>query len=328
MDSDTPPERPRHGAEHEARLWFARLRAADVSGEEQQAFQRWLEATPEHARAYRDMERLWQELDTVREAALRHFVSPAPTRPWLPLALAAGIMSLALLPWLQTFFSPASAPPSIVMTQEQVVSAPLGEVLDARLADGSLVTLAPGSSLRFQQTGNRREAVLERGGALFDVAHDRERPFVVTAGGASVTVLGTVFDVQLGQARTRVTVHQGSVRVAQADNRRSVTLAPGQRGEVQEGQLGLPSRVNLADSLAWREGMLIFEGETLGDVLADLARYDATPLQLQDPELARVPVSGVFRQGALPEFLQALALTVPLDVERTAVGYRLASPRP
>jgi transmembrane sensor len=81
------------------------------------------------------------------------------------------------------------------------------------LEDGSYVTLDPGTRLRVQFSGDRRDVSLERGAAIFEVMYDADRVFRVAIHGGSVESAGTIFRVADNNDRTEVVVYKGSVRV-------------------------------------------------------------------------------------------------------------------
>lgn len=311
---------------HAARRWFVRLRHEDIKPAEYAEFMRWLNAKPAHAAAFQAVEQLWGELDGIREPILARFprISPQTRRMpgWSGWALAACLAVVVAALGLQ--YRTTLEPNSVATAQTaQLFSAPRGEVRQILLADGSRITLAPGSILRATIDGARRKTVLQKGEALFEVAHDPAHPFVVEAGAARITVLGTVFDTRLTSQLTQVTVHSGRVQLATPQAH--ALILPGQRGRVSSGHLVEPEAVNLNATLGWQQGVQVFEREPLGDVLADLNRFDDRLLTLADPALAQIPVSGVFRQGSLDDFINALGQSVPLTVQAIAGGYRLAA---
>src|SRR3546814_154335 len=81
------------------------------------------------------------------------------------------------------------------------------------LADGSVVTLDSDTRMLARIGGERRDITLLAGRALFDVAKDPQRPFVVKAGDRTITALGTLFDVDVSPTELRVTLAEGVVAV-------------------------------------------------------------------------------------------------------------------
>jgi transmembrane sensor len=164
----------------------------------------------------------------------------------------------------------------------------------------------------------RRDIRLYEGQAYFKVAHDASRPFVVTAGDTRVTALGTEFDVRLAPGRLAVTLVTGRVRVdrADAENTDAHPLAVLDPGEQYRARLNTPHTVAAVDivrTTAWRRGQLIFEGENLGDAVAEMNRYGRRRIVVRD-DLADLPIAGAFETGQSDTFVEALTAYFPIRV--------------
>lgn len=186
------------------------------------------------------------------------------------------------------------------------------------LTDGSTVTLAADSRVDVRFSSNERHLRLVSGEALFEVAHDTSKPFVVETAHGQVTAVGTAFDVAIGRADAKVTVVEGTIRIALpggatgtsgASREPIVKLAT--KGErvafgttMRDGAtIGFISQSAPADFdavTAWTRGQLIFHGEPLSDVIVAINRYIFRPadrLILKDADAARTPVFGIVNQG-------------------------------
>jgi transmembrane sensor len=184
------------------------------------------------------------------------------------------------------------------------------------LADGSSVVLNTNSRLDVDFSGNRRDVHLVRGEAYFEVVHDKTRPFTVYANNYVVRDIGTAFDVQLSKTGlVEVGVTKGSVEVTPA-NGRHVSGALKSLGVLIAGQnivLGqkveraeVVSSADMGRKLAWRQGELIYTGEPLGEVLADISRYSDIKIEVADPALENLPVGGAFRTDQIDAIFAAL----------------------
>lgn len=201
-----------------------------------------------------------------------------------------------------------------------------GQILRQLLPDGSELTLDARSRIDVRFFATQRCVVLHAGAAFFSVARDADRPFVVDAGAARITVLGTRFGVELGGDATEVLVESGQVRV-------QARHARGQLGEpvmLREGQAvrvvapadrgdGRIETLTAAPAVAspWRTGMLIFEATPLRDAVQRLDRYGEASVTL-DERVAALPVSGQLRIAQALDWLQALPAVLPVRVERHA----------
>jgi transmembrane sensor len=171
------------------------------------------------------------------------------------------------------------------------------------------------------------------GEAVFDVAHDPARPFVITAGDRNVRVVGTRFDVRRRNGKLSVTVERGLVEVDPVGGGRGFRLHPGQRLDHLEGAPDV--RLSAVEPLqveAWKTGRLIFRDQPLGDVVADVnQQFAATPIVIDDQALAETKVSGVLVLDDQAAVIRRLSLLAPIKALPSAEGVILrrdGAPKP
>src|SRR5690606_36591729 len=177
------------------------------------------------------------------------------------------------------------------------------------LPDGSSLELNTDTVIDVKFTLERREFRLVRGEALFDVAHDVSRPFIVNSEDERVIALGTVFSVLKVGSEFIVSLFEGEVQVERlahfrpgAKPLRSTRLDAGQQ-LIADTMHGFQiSPVDTEAALGWRNGRLVFDGDPLREVVAELNRYSVRKLVLGDPELGSLRVSGTFRTGSAEAF--------------------------
>jgi transmembrane sensor len=201
------------------------------------------------------------------------------------------------------------------------------------LADGSSVVLNTHSEVIVELTPKRRDIRLVQGEALFEVAHDKSRPFVVQAHDTAVRAVGTAFAVRLEGTQVDVTVTEGVVEVAElklAVVSRSMPAAPVggvRRVAAHERAIIAPAGPPVVQPmapaeaqrrLAWKDGMVSFEGEPLRMAVAEFNRHNRRQIVIDDPSLASVPVVGVFRATDIEGFIAAAA--VALNTRATVDG--------
>ena len=170
------------------------------------------------------------------------------------------------------------------------------------LPDGSLVELGAASALDVQFSDSDRLVKLRSGEAFFNVKSGDARPFTVKAGGVSVVVTGTAFNVRLADEAVTVAVEKGSVEVRMPP----VETAPGEMEpvlrQVQAGEQ-LVARadgtieqgaVPAAEAGAWRRHSLHVDGATVGEAIAHLRRYHGGWIVVTDGTLLRQRLSGFY----------------------------------
>jgi transmembrane sensor len=328
--------------EAEAAAWVARFDAGDVSAKDQATFQTWLNRSAFHRDAIAEYGNLWSEFDTLRlltctdEVGRQVFARdnrPAMSgaRPWL--AACAAVM-IAVGGAAVLFHSKPEKPATVVASVEALphrkpqdlartenlartfYETAVGDHRHITLADGSSVTLNTNSRLDVNFSRKRRDVRLMRGEAYFEVVHDKTRPFTVYANNYVVRDIGTAFDVHLSKkCVVEVGVTKGSVEVTSA-NGAHVSGAAKSLGVIVAGHnivLGgkvkraeVVSSADMGRKLAWRQGELIYTGQPLGQVLADVSRYSDIKIELADSALQNLPVGGAFRTDQIQAIFAAL----------------------
>lgn len=199
----------------------------------------------------------------------------------------------------------------------------LGEVHIVPLADGSTVTLNTASKMAVDYTDAGRNIRLLEGEALFDVAKDATRPFVVQAGDTTVRAVGTSFTVRrLPDRPVQVLVRQGVVAISRrtAPTAEPVLVSANMRAEavgdvaVQAVSVA-PAEVGRA--LAWREGMLSFEDKRLDEAAAEFARYSGERIIIEDRVVAAMTITGAFAANNPIGFSKAAATALDLNASES-----------
>ena len=299
--------------------WVVRLAAPDVSESDALAFAAWLAADPANPAAYDRALAVWQAFEAqapaVREALK---TGPRPSRrAWIaPLAAAAAAAALAVIvaPQLRRESAPAA------------YATAAGEHRSLTLADGSHIDLNGATRLTVALRRGRRDVRMEAGEAIFDVAHDPSRPFVIVAGDRAIRVVGTQFDVRRRDGELAVTVTRGLVEVGPASGAAGQTLRlhPGQKLQHLEGASG--QRISAApadEALGWRSGRLVYRGQPLSQVVADLNAQFRRPITVSDPALAATPISGVLILDDEDAVVRRLALLVSAQAIPSPTGVAL-----
>lgn len=315
------------GIEASAADWLARLDRPTVPGAEHEAFEAWCRADPSHLAAYLRLLAVWNRLDALKEpqSSREHAVANATAPPdafsgeagrrlprpraFLALALAAGLAAIvaAGLAWWQW------ATPLRLGSGAQRYATTLGEFRQITLADGSVVQINTDSALTVRLRRSERDLTLLRGEATFAVAPDRSRPFIVVVGSTGVRAVGTVFNVQKADGSVEVLVTKGVVAVGPpqdvvADHLVLAIVDAGQMATAASSRVTVESldQEEIARRLAWHDGMLLFNGQSLADVAAQFNRYNERKLVIADPAVGRVRIGGYFRATDLDSFVRVL----------------------
>lgn len=274
--------------EDEALDWVIRLR--EPGFDDWDGFSAWMSADPGHADAYHAMAIADQDVATILTAPAPRpiVVAPLPAAPrpgrraWLGGMAAASLAVVFGYGVVSSRHDPYS------------VETRPGEQRTVALADGSSIILSGGSRIRLDRKDSR-VATLDRGEALFTVVHDDDDPFEVTVGGDQLVDVGTRFNVLRLGGRTEVAVAEGAVvynphgEAVRLDAGRSLRVLDGDTA-VQLGQIA-PD-----DVASWREGRLIYDGQTMTEVAAQLTRYTGQRVRAA-PEVADRRFRGILSLG-------------------------------
>lgn len=315
--------------EAQAAFWDSRLRSPLCTEADRADFRVWREADAANAAAF---DRLQAGIGALHEAfeadaelrAMRdravEYVRVAPR--W---RIAAGIGAVVLALGAAALWLPGRGAEDhgvqVASGAGSYFQTGVGERSTVTLADGSKVTLNTRSRMEVNYAAGRREVKLVSGQALFEVAKDPSRPFVVTAGPRRVTALGTAFDVRLDGEKVQVTMVEG--RVAVEPTRPSMLqklvapemeLVAGQQLVAALADVG--SKVGRADAkttTSWREGKVVFADTPLTEAVAEMNRYSATPILIGDASLSEFNVNGMFLTGQPLSFVGAVTAYFPIE---------------
>lgn len=317
--------------------------APGVSAADRVAFEAWRVAAPTNARAFAAVESLWQKLDGLEDDAVigpyvkaalepepdvmeswtraigerrpRVLVQPRRRRKSAALALAAGVFAGTIGLMLGTKFWPGA---------EQVYQS--GErTYSVVLADGSRLKMDLATQVNVEFGASRRELRLMRGRAIFEVAHDGTRPFVVDADGGRITALGTRFQVDvLDGDSVVVTLIEGAIALDNSGRRygwsgRSAPI------ELSAGEQARYSRTtstwtredaDVMSATSWSEGFHVFSATPLARAVEEINKYSPVKLRLADSGLDGLVLSGNFKAGDASNVAVALPVVLPVAIEQ------------
>jgi transmembrane sensor len=312
--------------------WAARIDRAPLSPQEDRDLDAWLEADIRHQGAYAKARAVMILSERARalgpnfdaDKIKADMVSRQPAKLQRPHSrrqlLTAGSALAASLA--------AGAVGLSLWTRAPSYATKRGEIRLVPLSDGSSVTLNTASTARVRYGAARREVALVGGEALFDVAKNAERPFIVDAGLATVRAIGTSFTVRrLSETEVEILVREGIVEVlregigAATAGQDLVRLVANQMTTVRTGTAIVPVDLDpetVARRLAWREGMIAFEGMSLKEATEQFARYSDPRIVVDDPSVGAETITGLFSANNPTDFANYIALS--LNLNRRSVG--------
>jgi transmembrane sensor len=334
--STSSAEMRRARAAAEAAEWTVRLDSEDLSMPDRAELENWLRESPMHiaemlrigklttALSKFDWERIPPGTDLPVEtvsilAALRAPGSPMLHRRHHRSRWFAGIAA-----------SLACVAVSLVLFRQQLsttaIHTQVGERREITLADGSIVRLASNTDLRVRLQAHMRSVVIERGEAIFRVAKDASRPFIVDAASARVQAVGTLFSVARNATSVVVTVTEGrvsvtpaatSAEVAHGANTLVLSLRANEGVAVSaNGTTSAVRRVENVPTLEWSDNRLAFEHTRVADVVNQFNRRNPIQIRLSNNIVGSRIVSGIFDASdpqSFVDFLRTIAGTTSVN---------------
>lgn len=255
------------------------------------------------------------------------------------MAAAASVAIVAVAYWPMLFVALQGGSRITVTTG-------VGSTRTVSLPDGSVISASADTDLVATFLKQSRTVVLSHGEAYFHVTKDPSRPFIVRAGGMTVTDVGTAFDVRRTLGGAIVAVSEGVVRVATRlphDHFSPIARLLGASGrprletiQLTAGQQLSLESFNTAPQLSsvnpnwvagWRVGRLRYVDEPLNGIVADLARYSDRRIVISTPAVADLRVTSIVSVQNIDGWLASLGATFPVRVVSEADGTKLIEQR-
>ena len=338
---------------NEACAWIAQLESGNLTKADAEAFREWLQRSPQHAAQVRALAKLSADLNVLTgmaeplRAAANHYEEVMPGQRHrnrsfsiftAGAGVAVGVLIVALVILSQNLDSS--------LNYEAALITATGEHRDYVLPDGSTIALNTASQISVRYSDEERFVQLIRGEAIFEVASNVDRPFVVRANNTIVEAIGTAFLVRFESELFEVAVTEGSVKVTDLMNitadapdeagtpvpavrthsvaTEPIVLAAGQALSLPVGgSVAMPefavveeiSERQLQRKMAWQEGLLDFSDSPLEEVIREVSRHTTLNIEIEDPALRELMFGGVFRTGDTEPLFQALEITYNIQAD-------------
>lgn len=327
----------------EASTWIAKLDRS-LSDQEKTALQAWLALTPDNVAVLFEVAQLWDKMDDLSRLSdlfPKNTANKSKMPAWLG-AIAASIIFAVTIGIYQSglyepFLEQTDLSPIVALQRSYQTN--VGESNTINLPDNSKIVLNTNSFVQVKYTQNARIIDLQRGEIHINVAHDSTRPLSVIAGGKVIQAVGTAFNVEVRSELVELIVTDGKVLVAQKQTfttnndfiamtkkspKSAIAISKGEKielnlsGKIQE-KVTKVDAVDIATSLSWQQGNLVFRGESLADTMAEISRYTNIEFELSDDEkLRQVRVAGMFKTGDVTGLLDVLSRNFNISYTKIA----------
>ena len=337
----------------EAAEWLVELRVADLDGAARERLDAWFRASPQHIQAFLELSSIWEDggdpdlaknssaaLLIARARAASNVVAMERTGEKVVPTVDTGLLSRRSRNrgWLYGLATGALgcalALGIFVFTQHGMYTTGTGEERTISLEDGSVLELNSRSRVRVRYSGQERDVELLDGQALFRVAKDAARPFIVRSDSTRVRAVGTQFDVYRQSTGTTVTVVEGRVGIysqppsaggiGSGNTEHSVVattaaapvilVSAGEQVTATASAISAPKHIDTAAETAWTKRELVFDSTPLYEVTREFNRYNGKKLIVSDQALRDFHVTGVFSSTDPASLLRFLRAQPGIDV--------------
>ena len=315
----------------DASVWVALLHGPDRDTNLEAKVRRWIAEDVRHAAAFENVTEAYQNTGNLPGYLPKRAADSARVRKRARVT-GAGLAGMAILC--------AAFACAVYFLRDDTLATGPSEQRIVDLSDGSQVTLNANSRVVVQYDDRVRKITLVDGEALFDVAKNRSRPFVVVAGHRKVIAMGTSFEVRrvepIGSAFA-VTLVEGHVAIEpiswpdaipSAGANGVKLLNPGERLRFAGGTNETLDTPSIERVTAWRRGQLIFDDTSLGEAAAEFNRYGTRKLAIDGPAARTLRIGGVFKISDPYSFAQSMADTYHLLIIVNGKTITLTDSRP
>jgi transmembrane sensor len=310
------------------------------------ALKAWANRSPTHKKELKKAQEFWVQADTLSQLAVplptgtpRKFTKPGTFSRTFSGSSFGRFRAIAAT--LLLIFVPALVAMLLLQdgsVKNGIYSTAVGELTELSLQDGSSLYLDTNSQVEISFTREQRNIQLLKGKAHFNVSHDPERPFDVHTTKGVVRAVGTAFSVALGSETVKISVDEGAVKVVRLQKENAIvpslktagpsssspeeqlvsSISAGQSLVFDETKSSLITltATELEKELSWKNGMLVFTGEPLSEVLKEVSRYTTADIRVNDPAINQLSIGGRFRVGELDTLLNTLEVGFGIQASR------------
>lgn len=277
-----------------AARWFIRMKDAEPDAPERTQFESWLMQSHAHQQEYASFSQSWDGIDSISELKamaqakqVSNFIKKEKrTKKIKKMVAVLGTSLVILVTGLigHQQYREWQALPTMQLASKTNAS----QIVTQQLDDGTNITLNASSKVEITYYRNQRHVQLNQGEAIFEVAKDVDRPFIVETDTTKVTVLGTRFAVDKLNSFVRVSVDHGKVHVESKGLQGGVLLGNGQVAEVPRNAAIQLKNTSAADYFKFVDGLIVFNQADIYEIAEVLSRYRGGKIKAQGPSHEKI----------------------------------------
>lgn len=303
----------------ELRLLRAHVNAMSDQDIEKEMYEVWMDEEPDLDIEFTKerSDRLKQRIDAQIDVSAEKVNRPSY---WLLMNRIARVAAILLLPVFVVLTIYLYQENGRMASEEMIVSTGKGERANITLPDGTAVALNSESSLTYTPrvfNKDKRQIRFE-GEGYFQVAKNRDCPFLIDAEGLSVEVLGTTFnlDVRRSEKTAELVLEEGSVRFRSLKTGKDALLEPMEKLilDQETGQFVIESGRDIETETAWKRGELVFENVAFEDLISSLEKNYGVQIETDYRSDAADSFTGTIPVNNLLEALTVIGKVYNLSV--------------
>lgn len=302
---------------------FERYLTGKASEDEQKRITKWIEEnqddSPKTEKENLILQNTWQRLEEIILSE-EHPIIPLTKRKYSNLRafyrVAASIAIVITGTWL--YYSSKENTNKSTADILQVVQTHAAERKVINLADGSKVTLNSETELRFPSSFTKDDRVVKlKGEAFFEISPDKNRPFIIHTDSSKTKVLGTKFNLKAypNDDRVELAVSEGKVLFGRFGNSDQIELTQGMLGRLTHHKPVVAEEINQLIAANWIEDILSFNNTRLDEVIKVLERRYNQNIQITNPALNSITITGEYSQMPLQDILKSLAFSTGISYQ-------------
>lgn len=306
--------------------------SGEISEKDRTIVDIWRQESPENEKEFRQIQEAWYAYPNLHEMEqydafeallkVNLRVTEQQKRNWITrFQRIAAILIIPLMFFSSYLFIKNQIIKESIPSEPiwQTLSTPPGVKSRFFLPDSTSVWLNSSSSISYPVafTGEIRH-VKVKGEAYLDVRKDKKHPFVVDLGKINVKVLGTRFDVinYEKESKTEILLESGKISLLQGTGEDQKVIANLKPGELavfrKENDILKVKSVQTAKYTAWKEGKLIFQDDSMDDVVRKLNRWFNVEIEVADPQLLDYIYTAKFQNESIDQILELLTISAPI----------------
>ncbi len=216
----------------------------------------------------------------------------------------------------------------LIYAQNCSIAAPLGQMTNIVLPDGSKVMLNSGSSITYNSNFSQGERLVTlTGEAFFDVAKDQDHPFRIETSLLNFEVFGTSFNIEAypDDPTINTTLVEGSLAISDKTQKELHRLKPGENAHYDAYQTKLVvTNVSTGIYTSWKDGLITFRNEKLKEIAKKIERWYNVKIIINNPKIGEQAYFGtILKNKPIDQILEVLKLSSSLKYK---IEYRPDKP--